>query len=385
MAKLHTSMQAVGSRKASKGSLASTEAKTSIWNKEIELRPSFGSKEKQGFFQLLGVLLSSGLGINEALEVILQQQRKRLHKQIVADIQAALNQGMSLSEALGRQDKYFNPFERFSVRMGERSGQLHAILADLAAHHEKRRKLQRKMVQAFSYPFVVILLAGGVLFFMVNYVVPMFRDIFKRFDAELPTITQAVLSLSDFVTAYRWHIFLGMLLTGLLVWRLRKLTAWKRFAGQFVLRMPLFGPIIKKVQLSRFCYSLGLMLRSKVNLDQALELLAQATPFFPLKSVLPRIQADVVEGKTLYEAVCAHSIFPPMVQQMVKVGERTARLDDMLEQVAKTYEDESEAAIGTLSSLLEPILIVVLGLMVGVILVSMYLPMFELSNTFGNP
>lgn len=385
MSRINTQMPALGAKRGT-GKQASSAAgkKTSIWNREIELTPAYGSKEKQRLFQLLAVLLASGLGINEALEVILGQQKKRLHKQIVGDIQAALNQGRSLSEALSMQPKYFTPFERFSIKMGERAGQLKAILEDLASFHEKRRKLQRKMGQALSYPIVVIGIAGGVLFFMVNYVVPMFRDIFKRFDAELPAITQTVLSISDFSTNYSLHIFLALAILAALVLRFRKTKAWKRASGKLALRIPLFGGIIRKVQLSRFCYALGLMLRSKVNLDQALELLEQATAFYPLQETLQPIRQEVVEGKTLFEAMSKHAIYPAMVLQMVKVGERTARLDAMLEQVAKNYEEESETAIGTLSSLLEPILIVVLGLFVGLILVSMYLPMFELSNTFGS-
>lgn len=357
--------------------------KTSIWHREIEIRPSFGSKEKLRFFQLLGVLLEAGLGIREALEVILEQQKKRLHKQIVRQIQAALDEGQSLSEALAHQAKYFSTFEQHSIRMGEQSGQMHRILSDLAAFHEKKLKLKRKMTQAFSYPMVVIFIAGGVVFFMVNYVVPMFSDIFTRFDAELPAITQAVMALSDFTTEN------GSLLAVLVLALIgsfalaRKKSWYRRITSNLLIRIPLIGPIVKKVQVSRYCYSLALMLRSKVKLDQALDLLEQVIVFEPLQRSIAPIRKEVEEGGSLHDAMSQHKIYPIMMKQMIRVGERTARLDDMLEQVAKNYEEESESGINTLTSLLEPILIVVLGLVVGVILVSMYLPMFELSNTFG--
>ena len=360
----------------------STAEKVSIWQREIELRPSFGSKEKQRFFQLLGVLLESRLGISEALEVIYSQQKKRLHRQIVGEIVAALLEGLPLSEALALQTRYFSEFERFSIAMGEQSGQMAAVLADLAAFHEKRLSLQRKLVQAFSYPIVVIFIAGGVLFFMINFVVPMFKDIFARFDAELPAITQTVLSLSEFSSAYGSYILLLFLIIAIAFFRIRKQNWFQRFSGQVLLRLPLFGNIIRKVQLSRFCYSMSLMLRSKVSLDQTLDLLAKVTTFDPLRRTIAPIQKEIVEGKTLHEALQKHPVFPVMLLQMVRVGERTARLDAMLEQVAKNYEAESETGISTLTSLLEPILIVVLGLLVGIILISMYLPMFELSNTF---
>ena len=367
------------------GSKIHQEAKESIWKREIELRPSFGSKEKMRFFQLLGVLLEAGLGIREALEVIREQQKKRLHKQIVAGIQSSLDDGHSLSVALERQEKYFTPFERHSIAMGEQSGQMHRVLEDLATFHDKRQKLKRKMTQAFSYPVVVTVIAGGVVFFMINYVVPMFRDIFARFDAELPAITQAVLSLSDLTTQYSGLILLFLALLVGAYFLVRRRTWYRRFTAAVTLRIPVIGPIIRKVQLSRYCYSLSLMLHSHIQLDQALALLEQVTPFEPLQRSIPTIRKEVEEGGTLFSAMSRFSIYPTMMMQMIKVGERTARLDDMLEQVAHTYDEESGAGISTLTSLLEPLLIVVLGLVVGVILVSMYLPMFELSNTFGGP
>lgn len=370
-------------RSPGKSSSDQAPAKPNIWNREIELSPAFGGKEKHRFFQMLGVLLDAGLGISEALEVIEGQQKKRLHKAIVGKIIASLNEGLSLSEALARQPKYFNTFERYSIQMGEHSGQMNLVLQDLSSFHEKRQKLKRKMTQAFSYPLVVILIAGGVVFFMVNFVVPMFRDIFARFDAELPAITQAVLSLSDFTTQYGLYIFLAMGALLLGFFRARNRTWFRRASSLLMLRIPLIGPIIRKVQVSRYCYSLALMLRSKVNLDQALQLLEKVVTFEPLQRSIGPMRREVEEGKTFHEAMEKHKIYPLMMQQMVRVGERTARLDDMLEQVAKTYEEESETGINTLTSLLEPLLIVVLGVVVGLILVSMYLPMFELSNTFG--
>lgn len=360
------------------------EAKTSIWNREIELKPAFGAREKQRFFQLLGILLDSGLSITEGLEVIQGQQKKRLHKAIVAQITKALSEGQSLSEALRQQPKYFSTFEIFSIRMGEQSGQSVLVLQDLAAFHEKRLKLQRKLVQAFSYPAVVITIAFGVVYFMINFVVPMFRDIFARFDAELPDITNAVLYLSDLSTKYGGYVFLVMLGLFVLWTQLRKKRWYKSASSRLMLRIPLIGPIIGKVQVSRYCYSLALMLRSRVNLDQALELLEKVTTFEPLRATVAPVRKEVVEGKTLFQAMSSHAVFPSMLLQMVRVGEKTARLDDMLEQVAINLEDESETGISTLTSLLEPLLIVILGLVVGLILVSMYLPMFELSNTIGS-
>lgn len=362
---------------------AAEPEKVSIWKREIEFSKPFGGKEKQAFFHLLAVLLESGLSITESLEVIIGQQQKKKNKQIIQTVHRALSEGMALSEAVALQPKYFSTFEIQSIRMGERAGQMVRILQDLATYHEKRQKLRRKFVQAFSYPLIVILIAGGVLFFMINYVVPMFSDIFIRFDADLPAITEFVIGLSQFTTEWGLYMLLGLVGLVIAVNRLKNTTFFRKYSSALLLRLPVIGPIAKKIQLSRYCYTLSLMLRSRVNLDQALELMEQIVTFYPLQVTIPAIRKDVVEGKTMYDAVTQHAIYPPMMTQMVRVGEKTARLDAMLDNLGRNLEEEAEGGITTLTNLLEPLLIVILGLMVGIILISMYLPMFELSNTIS--
>lgn len=362
---------------------ASTAPKTSIWNREIEFTPAFGGKEKQQFFHLLAALMEAGLSITESLEVIQSQLQKKKSQAIVQALTAALNQGLAFSEAAAAQPKYFSKFEIYSLKMGERAGQMVQVLTDLATYHEKRIRLQRKFTQAMSYPAVVIMIAGGVLFFMIHYVVPMFSDIFKRFDAELPKITQLVLALSDFSARFGWWIILGMVAAVAVGTQARKQASVKRVASIAVSKIPLLGGILRKIQLSRFCYTLALMLRAKVSLDQALELMQEIIQYHPLQSTIPSIRKDIIEGNTLYDALRKHAIFPSVMMQMVKVGEKTASLDKMIDNLAKNLEEEGEASISTLTSLLEPLLIVVLGLVVGIILVSMYLPMFELSNAIS--
>lgn len=355
----------------------------SIWNREIDFSPAFSGKEKQQFFHLLAMLMEAGLSITESLEVVASQLRKKKSQHIVQALAQALNEGHSLSEAATAQRKYFSKFEVYSLRMGEQAGQMVQVLFDLASYHEKRLRLQRKLTQALSYPAVVVTIAGGVLFFMINYVVPMFSDIFKRFDAELPRITQLVIACSDFFAQYGLALLLAFIGTLVAAFRLRKQPTLRRLVSNLTARIPLLGKLFLKLQLARFCYTLALMLRSKVSLDQALELMQEIIQYHPLQRTIPHIRKHIVEGKTLYEAIASHPIFPPVMLQMIKVGERTARLDTMVGNLAKNLEEEAETSISTLTSLLEPLLIVILGLMVGIILVSMYLPMFELSNTIN--
>lgn len=357
--------------------------KTSIWQREIEFSKPFSGQEKQHFFHLLAMLMEAGLSITESLEVIQDQLKKKKSREIVQTLIQQLNEGHSLSEAAALQSKYFSKFEIFSLKMGEKAGQMIVVLFDLAIYHEKRTKLQRKFSQALSYPAVVITIAGGVLFFMINYVVPMFSDIFNRFDAELPQITQMVIGLSEFSKAYGLWLMGLFILMAFGIFHLRKNATIQQASSWLSSKIPIIGKIILKIQFSRFCYTLGLMLRSKVSLDQALELMEEIIQFYPIKKTIPQIRKDIIEGKTLYEAILPHAIYPHVMIQMIKVGERTASLDKMVGNLAKNLEEESDASITTLTTLLEPILIVILGLMVGIILISMYLPMFELSSAIS--
>jgi type IV pilus assembly protein PilC len=353
-----------------------------IWNREIELTPAFSSKEKQQFFHLLAVLLESGLSITESFEILEDQTSKRKTKKVIAALSRSLNEGRSLFDAMQEQAKYFTPFEIYSIRMGEAAGRVNLVLADLSQFHEKRQRLRRKLSQAFSYPIVVLLIAGGVLAFMLGAVVPMFQDVFKRFGAELPAITQTILALSDGFRKYGIFLLLLVLLVTLVTLRLRKVERFQALGARLVRRIPVLGKLLFTVQLSRFCYTLSVMLKSRVTLDQALELLHKIVQYQPLRSVLGTVRQDVVGGKMLHEALARHKVFPIVLIQMVRVGERTAKLDVMLENLGKNLEEESEAGVTALTNLLEPLLIVILGLVVGIILVAMYMPMFQLSQTF---
>lgn len=355
----------------------------SIWKREITLGKAFGGKEKQLLFQQLSVLLGAGLSITESLEVFGDQHPRQKVRVVVKQIGDALNEGKSFSTALGAHSQYFSVFEVQSILMAERAGQMVAVLKDLALYHEKRQKLQRKFVQAFTYPIVVLLIAAGVVFFMVRYVVPMFSDVFARFGAELPGITLLVLKLSEFATEWGWLVGLVLLVAGVVLFQVRETEQFRAWTGYGLLKVPVLGSLILKIQLSRFCYTLALMLRARVNLDQTLLLMEEAVRFVPLQKSLAGIRKDVEEGHSLHEAMGKHKIYPALMRQMVRVGEKTARLDVMMDNLARTLEDESETGVTTLTNLLEPLLIIVLGLVVGVILVSMYLPMFQLSNTIG--
>lgn len=357
--------------------------KKSIWNQEISLGPKVSLKEKLHLYQMLSILLKSGLGIMDCMEVLLDQLPKKQIREILIQVQKDLTAGIPLSQAFEKRGDVFTAFEIKSISMAEQTGRMAEILASLAQLFEKRIRLKRKISQALSYPIAVIVVAFLVLSFMIAFVVPMFEDIFSRFDSELPPITDAILKLSHTFTSHIGKIVgaLGLFMGGILY--LRKKPFFRKYQSAFILRLPLLGKLILKLQLSRFCYTFALLLNSKVNMDKSLDLLEQIIPFYPLQSVMGEIRKDVIGGASLYEAISKFQIFPSFFRQIIKVGEKTARIEQMLENLGKNLEEESEAGIAQLTQFLEPVLIIVLGLLVAIILVAMYLPMFELSNAIA--
>jgi type IV pilus assembly protein PilC len=364
-------------------SAPSSQGQSSIWDRNLRLGPVLRLKDRRDLFQLLGILLGSGLGIIDCLEVLQDQARNPAIRQLLDQIRGQLADGLSLSESLARQAAHFTDFEVYSLRMGEQTGKTPAVLSNLASLYEKRIKLRRKVIQALSYPVAVILIALLVLTFMITFVVPMFQDIFARFDAELPPITRAILRLSDFALAYGLYALGTGIVAGILAWRMRNHPLARSGSSYLLLRTPFLGQLLLKLHLARMCYTFSSLLAARVNLDRALELLEKLITFYPLQLALVDIRKAVIEGSSLYEALRVHPVFPVFVTQIIKVGEKTAQLDQMIEKLAQSLEEESEAGISQLTQFLEPLLIVILGVMVAVILISMYLPMFELSNAIG--
>lgn len=359
------------------------DPQASIWNRELRLGPMLSMKDRQLFYQQLAILLDSGLGIIDCLEVMISQYRKKHLKALLQSLIDGLQEGFALSEVFLEKKAFFSEFEVHSLRAGEQSGQMTTVLTSLAEMYEKRIRLKRKLAQAMTYPIAVIGVAGLVLAFMLTFVVPMFEDIFQRFDAELPVLTRWVMAAS---TALRTHslwllgVSVGLVMLGI---KLRKLPRMRQGWSTFLLKIPLLGKAMLKLQLARFCHSFALLLTAKVHLDQALDLMTQLCRFYPLQMATQEIRTAVIEGESLYDAVASQPIFPAFFVQIIRVGEASARLGEMLETMGENLEEESETAVQQLTQLIEPVLIIALGLMVALILGAMYLPMFELGKAVG--
>lgn len=350
---------------------------------EIRFGPLIPLREKQRLYHLLATLLRSGLGMLDCLDILSDQTRQREIRDLVVQIRENLAEGVSFSECLASRQEAFTSFEVHSLRMGEQTGRMTDILLHLAMYFERKIGMRRKVIQSLSYPFAVVMASLLVLAFMLGFVVPMFQDIFARFDAELPAVTQGVIQVAAFFKTYG-IILLAITgsISGVLFW-LRKRPWLRQVFSGLILKMPFFGKLSQKIHLARFARTLSMLLLAKVQLERALVLISEMTGFYPLEKALCAIHISVVEGNTLHEAMGEHSFFPSFFLQMIRVGEQAASLDVMTEQMAQNLEEESEALIQQLTQFIEPLLIVFLGAMVAVILIAMYLPMFELGNAMG--
>lgn len=371
--------QLEGIKEKSKGANTAISERP-IWQNEISFGPELKLKEKQAIFQMLSILLKAGLGIIECLDVLMEQRKDKKVLRILQEIRTDLEGGVPMSECLGKHPKAFSEFEIQSLRMGELTGQMPGILASLAHTYEKRIALKSKISQALAYPLAVIVVSLLVLVFMIAFVVPMFKDIFARFDAELPAITQSILFISEALSDHVGLIVLGIgVLGGIGIW-LRKQAQVQKIFTQILLKVPLLGPLILKLQLSRWCYTFAMLLNSSVSADKALALMERMIRFYPLNEALIEIKKDIIDGLALSDACQKHKIFPAYVNQILRVGEKTAKTGEMLENLGNSLEKESEAGLKQLTQFLEPLLIIILGVAVALILIAMYLPMFELSN-----
>lgn len=353
-----------------------------LLNKEINLfGPGLPDRVRESFALCLGSLLEAGVDIRTALELVVAEHKKKKHKAIFQDILQQVTAGLSLSAALKKRPE-FSAYEYYSIQIGEETGKLDEVLQELATFYNKKIKQRRQIIGALTYPALVLCVAGGAIFFMVSYVVPMFSDILKRAGDDLPPVTKAVISFSNF--ARRWMGLLVLLLTGggLLAFRYRKKEWFRAMAASVILRLPVWGSLIRKIYTSRFAHTMAMLMNAKIPMLQAIALAKQIISFYPYEIALQQIEHSITVGMPLHSALSHHKIFPPKMVALVKVGEEVNELETFFSRLADQYSNEIEYQASMLSKIIEPMIIVVLGLVVGVILVAMYLPLFKLGQQF---
>lgn len=341
----------------------------------------FGDRQKERFYSELQTLLTAGVDIRTALELLENESEKNNERELFTKIRTAVISGSTLPEAIKATGK-FSDYEFFSMRIGEESGRMTAVLRDLADYYTKKIRQRRRVKSALTYPSVVVSVAIGAVWFMLHFVVPMFTDMLRRFNSDLPAITKGIISLSNGIGTYGPYVFLVLLTGGIFIFTQRKQIWYRRFSAAVLLRLPYIGNITRKVYLERFAHAMNLLLTAKTPLVNALELVQKMVGFYPIEHALEQVQQDVMHGMPLNESLAKFPVFTKRFISLIRVAEEVNQLEQMFERLSQQYTEEIEHDTGVLGSVIEPVMIIFLGLAVALILVAMYLPMFQLSSSF---
>ena len=330
------------------------------------------------FTRQFATMISAGLPLIQCLEVLAQQMDHPELRSVISQVTQRIEGGSTLNEALRDHPVVFNELFTSMVEAGETGGILDTILERLATHLEKMEALIRKIKGAMTYPLVVFSVSMGATAFMLLFLIPRFAAMFADFGGELPLPTKIVMMASDGLKHYGW--VLVILIVGGLIFLKRYRATYKgaRKVDAIMLRIPVIGQVVRKGSVSRFSRTLGTLLASGVPLLDGLNVTARAAGNTIVSDAVGVIRTSVTGGSTLAEPMRQVGVFPPMVTQMVSVGEETGRLDEMLGKLADFYDDVVDAAVDSLTAVIEPVMIVVMGLIVGGMLIAMYLPMFKL-------
>ncbi|MDQ3192426.1 MAG: type II secretion system F family protein [Bacteroidota bacterium] len=352
-------------------------------NKDISLfGTQLNDKKKERFYSELNILFTAGVDIKTALELIEEEQTKKVEKELYTKINEAVINGGSLSEAINSTGK-FSTYEYYSIKIGEESGRLPEVLEELSVFFAKKIKQKRLVLNALSYPSIVLLVAFGAIFFMMKFIVPMFADVFLRFGGDLPYITKLIIKISKAFSLYAWHFIFSVLGIIIFFYTQKQKDWFRRISAMLTMKTPILGNMIQKIYLARFCHSMNLLISAKTPLLQAIQLVKKMVGFYPLEYSLGMIEHDVLKGDSLSLSLSRYPVYNKRLIALIKVAEEVNQLDLVFGKLAKQYTDEVEHQTSLIGSLIEPVMIIFLGLMVAVILVAMYLPLFQLSTSFG--
>ncbi len=355
---------------------------TSITKKapEITIKIGTGIKRIQvsRFTRQFATMIGAGLPMVQCLDILATQMENKELAKIVHQVKDGVQGGATLSEALARHPKIFDPLYTNMVEAGEVGGALDAILNRLAVYREKADQLIRKVKGAMVYPSVIVVVAAAVTVGMLTFIVPVFAKMFGGVGAELPKPTQVVLTISNFLKGNFVLLIFGTIGgVGALLW-------WKRTPGgalwwdKMLLASPVLGNLVRKSSIARFSRTLSTLLASGVSILEALEITGKAAGNLVVANAIKRSVVSIAEGDTITGPLKETGVFPPMVTQMIAVGEKTGGLDDMLSKIADFYDEEVDEAVSALTSIIEPTIIVFMGVIIGGILIAMYLPMFDI-------
>lgn len=335
------------------------------------------------FTQQLASLLSAGLPLVQCLEALQDQTEDPVFAVIIRDVRIEISQGSSFSSAVKMYPKAFNSLFISMVEAGEASGNLAEILMKVAGYFEASVKLSKKVKSAMTYPIAVIGLAVALVNVLLIFVIPVFAAMFADFGAKLPLPTQMLIDLSDFLKANFFYLAAGVYGAYWLLQKFISTPKGRRLKDNLLVKAPIFGSLIHKISLSRFCRTYATLIRSGVPILRTLEIVSAASNKVQIEDACVEIARHVSQGGQVSDILAANTYFPPMMKHMVKAGESTGNVDGMMTKIADFYDVEAEATVSSLTSLIEPILIVFLGIVVGGIVMAMFLPIFQLGAVAG--
>ncbi|GAB1856648.1 type II secretion system F family protein [Flavobacteriaceae bacterium MHTCC 0001] len=357
--------------------------KAALLKKEVTLfNKPFSNKVKEDFFTELGVLLKAGITLKDALELLENSQKKSQNKAVLKHIFDKLIEGESLSDTLN-ESKHFTDYEYFSVKIGEETGTLHQVAEQLGQFFTRKNEQYRNLVSALTYPVIILTTAVLVVVFMLRYVVPMFQDIFKQQNIDLPGITKFIIKLSEFTKDYGLLCFL--VITSLFLLRpiYNKNSRIKAFKDKFILKLPFIGSFVKNVYMSQFTQAVALLMASKVPVVNSIQMVKKMIDFYPLQSALEGVENNILKGESLSESLSRYKLFDAKMIALVRVAEETNQTEFIFERLNIRYNTTVQQQSKMLSTVMEPFIILIVGIFVAVILVAMYLPMFKLSSAIG--
>ena len=336
------------------------------------------------FTRQLATMMKAGLPLMQAFDIVAKGHSNASMTKLLMDIRSDIEQGTSMADAFAKHPKYFDRFYSNLVRAGEAGGVLEGLLDKLATYKEKTQAIKKKVKSALTYPAAVVVVAIALVIVMMMFVLPEFGKVYDGMGVALPALTQFMMNISDFFVAYGWLVIIGLIgaVVGFYQWLQRSPKLQKR-VDALLLKMPIFGSIVRKATIARWARTTSTLFAAGVPLVEVLDSVAGASGNIIYEEATQEIRSKVNQGISLTSGMLATDLFPNMMVQMASIGEESGALDDMLNKAAEFYEDEVDNAVSQLSSLMEPIIMVVLGGIIGVILVAMYLPLFNLGNVVG--
>jgi type IV pilus assembly protein PilC len=332
------------------------------------------------FTRQLATMVDAGIAIVQSLQALAEQSPNKVMRDVIRDVCTRVESGESFSEALRKHPKAFSNLYVSMVAAGEKGGLLAEILARLATYLESSARIRRKVKTAMMYPIVVSTAAIGITIFLLVKVIPVFKDVYQSFGAKLPAPTQFIISLSDLMRHYLplFLIGLGALIYGWFYFI--KTGSGRDFWDSYRIKLPIFGPIAHKICLVRFTRTFASLIRSGVPILEVLQIVSQTVGNTTIEKAIKAAASDIERGESIADALGKHPVFPSMIIRMIKAGEQTGNIDNMLERVSDFLDEEVETTLTGLMALIEPLLIVILGVLIGGMVVCMYLPIFNLGN-----